>query len=49
MDSWNDADILRYLFYHDTSLSDKNHLRCVKVRELIYDDEGKLKLAEPQS
>jgi len=38
-----------YLFYHDTSLSDKNHLRCVKIRELVYDDEGKLKLAQPQA
>lgn len=37
-----------YLFYHDTSLSGKNHLRCVKVRELVYDAEGKLKLAQPQ-
>jgi hypothetical protein len=37
-----------YLFYHDTSLSGKNHLRCVKIRELVYDEEGKIKLAEPQ-
>jgi len=37
-----------YLFYHDTSLSGKNHLRCVKIRELVYDAEGKIKLAEPQ-
>ena len=37
-----------YLFYHDTSLSDKNHLRCVKVRELVYDEEGKMKCAQPQ-
>ena len=37
-----------YLFYHDTSLSDKNHLRCVKVRELVYDEQGHLKCAEPQ-
>lgn len=33
-----------YLFYHDTSLSGKNHLRSVKVKELFYDDEGKIKL-----
>lgn len=37
-----------WLFYHDTSLSGKNHLRCVKMRELVYDAEGKLKLAQPQ-
>ncbi|OQO06308.1 hypothetical protein B0A48_08897 [Cryoendolithus antarcticus] len=37
-----------YLFYHDTSLSGKNHLRCVKIRELVYDAEGKIKLKEPQ-
>ncbi|KAK5132787.1 hypothetical protein LTR08_008672 [Meristemomyces frigidus] len=38
-----------WLFYHDTSLSGKNHLRCVKVRELVYDGEGKLGLKEPQA
>ena len=38
-----------YLFYHDTSLSDKNHLRSVKVRELVYDDKDQLKLAQPQA
>ncbi|KAK0334169.1 hypothetical protein LTR91_017709 [Friedmanniomyces endolithicus] len=38
-----------YLFYHDTSLSGKNHLRSVKMRELVYDAEDKLKLAVPQS
>jgi len=37
-----------YLFHHDTSLSGKNHLRSVKVRELVYDDAGKLHLAEDQ-
>ena len=37
-----------YLFYHDVSLSGKNHLRCVKARELVYDAEGKLGLAQPQ-
>jgi len=31
-----------WLFHHDTSLSGKNHLRCVKVRELFYDEEGNL-------
>lgn len=37
-----------YLFYHDVSLSGKNHLRCVKVRELVYDSDGRLGLAQPQ-
>lgn len=38
-----------YLFYHDVSISGKNHLRCVKVRELVYDNDDKIKLAQPQS
>jgi len=34
-----------YLFYHDATLSGgKNHLRCVKVREIFYDAERKIKL-----
>ncbi|WP_395090944.1 glycoside hydrolase family 43 protein [Armatimonas sp.] len=34
-----------HLFYHDASLSGGvNHLRCVKVKELICDREGKLTL-----
>ena len=37
-----------YLFYHDTSISGQNHLRCVKIREIIYDEAGKILLAEPQ-
>ena len=37
-----------YLFYHDTSISGQNHLRCVKIREIVYDGEGKMQLAEPQ-
>ncbi|KAF2258004.1 Arabinanase/levansucrase/invertase [Lojkania enalia] len=38
-----------YLFYHDSSLSGGvNHLRCVKIREIVYDDQGKIKLAEAQ-
>ncbi|OCL06451.1 glycoside hydrolase family 43 protein [Glonium stellatum] len=38
-----------YLFHHDSSLSGgKNHLRCVKVREIFYDAEGKIHLS-PQS
>ncbi len=35
-----------HLFYHDASLSGGvNHLRCVKVKELVCDGEGKLSLA----
>ncbi|KUJ11179.1 Arabinanase/levansucrase/invertase [Mollisia scopiformis] len=33
-----------WLFHHDTSMSGKNHLRCVKVREIFYDKEGKIVL-----
>ena len=30
-----------FLFYHDSSLSNGvNHLRCVKVKELFYDEQG---------
>ncbi|KAL9109346.1 MAG: hypothetical protein Q9227_005976 [Pyrenula ochraceoflavens] len=33
-----------FLFYHDCSLSKGvNHLRCVKVKEIFYDSEGKIK------
>jgi hypothetical protein len=33
-----------YLFYHDCELSKGvNHLRSVKVKEIFYDDEGKIK------
>jgi len=32
-----------YLFYHDSSLSQgKTHLRCVKMTELIHDDNGSI-------
>jgi len=38
-----------WLFYHDASLSGgKNHLRCVKVREIVYNAEGMISLADPQ-
>jgi len=37
------------LFYHDSTLSKgRNHLRCVKIREIVYDSEGRIKLAEEQ-
>ncbi|SMR42767.1 unnamed protein product [Zymoseptoria tritici ST99CH_3D1] len=38
-----------WLCYHDVSISGKNHLRSAKIRELIYDEEGKIKLAQAQS
>jgi hypothetical protein len=38
-----------YLFYHDSTLSGgQNHLRCVKIREIVYDAQGHIKIAEPQ-
>lgn len=38
-----------YLFYHDSTLSGgENHLRSAKIREIVYDQEGKIHLAEPQ-
>jgi hypothetical protein len=38
-----------YLFYHDSSLSKGvNHLRCVKIREIVYDEQGRISLAEEQ-
>ncbi len=36
-----------YLFYHDTELSGKTHLRNVKVREIRHTDEGGLEMIEP--
>ncbi|KAF2100268.1 xylosidase [Rhizodiscina lignyota] len=38
-----------WLFYHDCELSGGvSHLRSVKMRELLYDGEGRIRLAEPQ-
>ena len=37
-----------YLFYHDSSLSEGvTHLRSIKVTEIFYDAEGKIKTIEP--
>ncbi|GAB4461047.1 MAG: glycoside hydrolase family 43 protein [Armatimonadaceae bacterium] len=37
-----------YLFYHDASLSGgKSHLRCVKVAELFYDEDGTIQPVTP--
>ncbi|KAH8786588.1 glycosyl hydrolase [Hyaloscypha finlandica] len=33
-----------YLFHHDTSLSGKNHLRCVKATEIFYNKDGEIKV-----
>ncbi|OQV05807.1 hypothetical protein CLAIMM_10477 [Cladophialophora immunda] len=38
-----------YLFYHDCELSGGvDHLRSVKMREIVYDDQGRISLAEKQ-
>ncbi|MFA0439947.1 alpha-N-arabinofuranosidase [Vibrio sp. 10N.286.49.C2] len=37
-----------YLFYHDSSLSGgETHLRCIKMTELIHDDNGDIKTITP--
>ncbi|KAL1631301.1 hypothetical protein SLS54_000060 [Diplodia seriata] len=37
-----------WLFYHDCELSGGvDHLRCVKMREIFYDDEGRIGLEPP--
>jgi len=36
-----------YLFYHDTELSGKTHLRNVKVTELHYNEDGTIKTINP--
>ena len=36
-----------YLFYHDTELSGKTHLRNIKMTELKYNKDGSIKTIEP--
>ncbi|WP_149242880.1 glycoside hydrolase family 43 protein [Dyadobacter sp. 32] len=36
-----------YLFYHDSALSGKTHLRNMKVRELVRDGDGNIKTITP--
>ena len=36
-----------YLFYHDTQLSGKNHLRNVKVTELVHNSDGTIQKIDP--
>jgi len=36
-----------YLFYHDTELSNRNHLRNVKVTELTHNADGSIGLIDP--
>lgn len=37
-----------YMFHHDASLSGgRNHLRCVKVKEIVYDEQGNMKVLMP--
>jgi hypothetical protein len=38
-----------YLFYHDTQLSGKTHLRNVKVTELRFNDDGSIQTLSPQT
>lgn len=38
-----------YLFYHDTQLSGKTHLRNVKVTELKFNDDGSIQTLSPQT
>ena len=35
------------LFYHDTQLSNRNHLRSTKVTELTFDADGKIRTIDP--
>jgi hypothetical protein len=35
------------MFYHDTQLSGKTHLRNVKVTELQHNTDGSIKLIDP--
>ena len=36
-----------YIYYHDTQLSNKTHLRNIKVTELIHQKDGSLQLIKP--
>jgi beta-xylosidase len=36
-----------YIFYHDTEISGKTHLRNVKVRELVREKDGAIRTIEP--
>ncbi|MCE7064979.1 glycoside hydrolase family 43 protein [Dyadobacter sp. CY326] len=36
-----------YIFYHDTEISNKTHLRNIKVRELIRNADGSIQTIEP--
>ncbi|MBC8010858.1 MAG: glycoside hydrolase family 43 protein [Burkholderiales bacterium] len=39
-----------YLFHHDSTLSGGvNHLRCVKIKELVYDEAGRIKVLSPST
>ena len=39
-----------YLFHHDASLSGgKNHLRCVKVKAITHDDQGRIHLVRSEN
>ena len=36
-----------YLFYHDTQLSNRTHLRSVKVTELVHEADGSIRTVDP--
>ena len=36
-----------YLFYHDTQMSDRTHLRNIKVTELTHDPDGTIQTIDP--
>ena len=36
-----------YLFYHDTQLSNKTHLRNIKVAELVHNPDGTIRTVDP--
>jgi hypothetical protein len=36
-----------YLFYHDTQISGKTHLRNVKVTELTFNEDGSIQTLQP--
>lgn len=39
-----------WLFYHESSLSGKkDHLRNVKIREIFYDEQGRIQLSPPRA
>ena len=42
-----EADGRWWLFYHDTELSDRTHLRSAKVAELVHEADGRIRTIDP--